>query len=207
MTQKFTIHSVNPQKRLIAQAVKMLRSGAVVVYPTDSSYALGCQIGDKEALDRIRQIRSLDARHNLTLICKDLSELSTYAKVGNSAFRLMKSLTPGPYTFLLMATRDVPRRLQHPKRKTIGIRVPDHPVTQALLDEMQEPLLTTSLILPGMQQPLNDPDEIEKRLGNRVDLILDCGACGLDHTTVIDLTEDFPKLVRAGIGDTSIIGS
>ncbi len=207
MTQYFNIHPVDPQKRLLTQAVQMINNGAVVVYPTDSSYALGCQIGNKEALERIRQIRNLDERHNLTLMCLDLSEIGTYARVSNPAFRLMKSLTPGPYTFLLMATRDVPRRLQHPKRKTIGLRVPDHAVTQALLEEMQQPLLSTSLILPGMQQPLNSSEEFETHLGKRVDLILYSGACSIQHTTVIDLTGDKPELVRAGKGDTSFLQS
>jgi len=200
MTQYFRIHPGNPQKRLIRQAADILRDGGVVVYPTDSCYALGCRIGDKEALERIRHIRQLDDRHNLTLMCEDLSGIATYAKVSNPAFRLMKAYMPGPYTFLLLATRDVPKRLQHPKRKTIGVRVPDHPVTQALLIEMNEPILSTSLILPGEDMPLTDPEEINNQLGKQVDLILDGGICGIEPTTVVDLAGEQPVIVRQGKG-------
>lgn len=184
----------------MTQAVAILREGGIIIYPTDSCYALGCRIGDKEALDRIRRIRRLDERHNLTLMCRDLSELAIYAKVGNVAFRMMKSLTPGPYTFLLAATRDVPRRLQHPKRKTIGVRVPDNAITLALLAAMAEPILSTSLILPDETLPLTDPKEINERLGRQVELVMDGGVCSLEPTTVIDLAEDQPVIVRQGKG-------
>lgn len=200
MTQYFRIHPGNPQKRLISQAADILRDGGVVVYPTDSCYAIGCRIGDKEALERIRRIRHLDERHNLTLMCGDLSGIATYAKVSNPVFRLMKAYMPGPYTFLLLATRDVPKRLQHPKRKTIGVRVPDHPVTQAMLIEIHEPILSTSLILPGEDTPLTDPEEINNKLGKQVDLILDGGICGIEPTTVVDLAGEQPVIVRQGKG-------
>jgi tRNA threonylcarbamoyl adenosine modification protein (Sua5/YciO/YrdC/YwlC family) len=200
MTQYFRIHPGNPQKRLIRQAADILREGGVVVYPTDSCYAIGCRIGDKDALERIRRIRHLDEGHNLTLMCEDLSEIATYAKVNNPVFRLMKAYMPGPYTFLLLATRDVPKRLQHPKRKTIGVRVPDNPVTQAMLIEMHEPILSTSLILPGEDLPLTDPEEINNKLGKQVDLILDGGICGIESTTVVDLAGEQPVIVRQGKG-------
>ena len=207
MAQFFHIHPESPQKRLVSRAAEILRDGGIAVYPTDSCYAIGCQIGDKEALERIRRIRNLDDRHNLTLMCKDLSEIGTYAKVSNTAFRLMKALTPGPYTFLLLATRDVPKRLQHPKRKTIGVRVPDNVITLAMLDEMQQPVLTTSLILPGQELPMTDPEEINNVLGKQVELIIDGGRCGMVPTTVIDLTGDQPEIVRQGKGDTGVIGT
>jgi len=200
MSRIFRIHPVTPQARLITQAVAILRAGGVIVYPTDSCYALGCRIGDKEALERIRYLRQLDDKHNLTILCRDLTELAAYAKVGNAAFRMMKSLTPGPYTFLLAATRDLPRRLQHPKRKTIGVRVPDNAIALALLAELSEPLLSTSLILPGETLPLNDPLEISERLGRQVDLVVDGGACGFEPTTVIDLSGEAPVVVREGRG-------
>ena len=206
MTQIFRIHPDNPQQRLVAKAVAILRAGGIIVYPTDSCYALGCRIGDKDALERIRRIRHLDERHNLTLMCRDLSELAIYAKVGNSAFRLMKSLTPGPYTFLLAATRDVPRRLQHPKRKTIGVRVPDNIVALALLTAMSEPLLSTSLILSGESMPLTDPTVINERVGRQVDLVMDGGVSGLEPTTVIDLAEGQPVIIRQGKGRAPAIG-
>jgi tRNA threonylcarbamoyl adenosine modification protein (Sua5/YciO/YrdC/YwlC family) len=204
MTQYFRIHPANPQTRLITRAVSILREGGVIVYPTDSCYALGCRLGDKGALERIRRIRQLDERHNLTLMCRDLSELAVYAKVGNAAFRMMKALTPGPYTFLLAATRDVPRRLQHPKRKTIGVRVPDNAVALALLAALAEPLLSSSLVLPEEPLPLTDPGEINERLGRQVELVMDGGVCGLEPTTVVDLSEDRPVIVRQGKG---IIGA
>ena len=200
MTRYFRVHPDNPQRRLILQAVSILRDGGVIVYPTDSCYALGCRIGDKDALERIRRIRHLDERHNLTLMCRDLSELAIYAKVGNAAFRMMKSLTPGPYTFLLVATRDVPRRLQHPKRKTIGVRVPDNAIALALLAAMTEPILSTSLILPEDTLPLTDPEEFSARVGRQVDLVIDGGVCGLEPTTVIDLVEEQPVIARQGKG-------
>lgn len=205
MAQFFRIHPQTPQKRLITQAAQILRDGGVVVYPTDSTYALGCRIGDKDALDRIRRIRDLDITHNLTLMCKDLSEIATYAKVSNPEFRMMKAYMPGPYTFLLLATRDVPKRLQHPKRKTIGVRVPEHPVTQALLTELNEPILSTSLIMPGEDLPMTDPEEINARLGKQVDLIIDGGICGIESTTVVDLAGDQPAVIRQGKGNIHIL--
>jgi tRNA threonylcarbamoyl adenosine modification protein (Sua5/YciO/YrdC/YwlC family) len=203
MGQYFVIHADNPQSRLIGQAAAILQQGGIVVYPTDSCYALGCHIGDKAAVDRIVRLRQLGDRHNLTLICRDLSELSSFAKVANANFRLIKSLTPGPYTFLLKATRDVPRRLQHPKRKTIGIRIPDNNIVSALLDALGEPMLSTSLILPGDEFPMNEPEEIQQRLINEVDLIIDGGHGGIAATTVLDLTTDDPHVVREGLGEIS----
>ncbi|MEY4589233.1 MAG: hypothetical protein RL497_1309 [Pseudomonadota bacterium] len=197
------IHPENPQNRLIKQAVEVIQRGGLVVYPTDSAYALGCHIGDKLALDRIRAIRQLDKEHNFTLVCKDLSELAGYAKVDNAAFRLLKNHTPGPYTFILDATGEVPRRLMHPKRKTIGVRVPNHPITQALLAELGEPIMTSTLIMPGDLLPLNDPYDIRELLDHHVELIIDGGFCGLDPTSVVDLTSGEPKLIRQGCGDTS----
>lgn len=206
MSQFFYIHPDNPQPRLIKQAVEMVHKGAVIVYPTDSSYALGCHLDDKAAVDRIRQIRDVDERHHLTLVCRDLSELATFAKVDNAQFRLIKGCTPGPFTFILNATRDVPRRLVHPKRLTIGLRVPDHAVAQALLQELDAPLLSSTLILPGDDMALNDPEEIRDRLEHQVDLILNAGSCEMDSTTVIDLTGDEPVLLRRGRGDVSSFG-
>ncbi len=206
MTQVFEIHPINPQKRLIQSAALIVRDGGVVVYPTDSCYALGCHIGDKTALERIQKIRALDKKHNLTLLCRDLSEIGTYAKVHNSSFRLMKSVTPGPYTFLLVATRDVPSRLQHPKRKTIGVRIPDHQIILDLLEELGEPMLSTSLILPGNSLPMTDPVEIEEKLGGQIDLVIDGGACGLEATTVVDMADGQAVIVREGRGDISAIG-
>lgn len=203
MSQFFQIHAETPQARLIRQAVELLRGGAVAVYPTDSGYALGCTIGDKDALERIRQIRRLDERHNFTLVCRDLSDLATYAKVDNASYRLMKKLTPGPYTFILPATREVPRRLQHPKRKTIGLRIPDNAVIQALLQDLGEPLMSTTLMLPGDELPQNDPYEIRQLLERQVDLIIDGGYGDLEPTTVIDLVDGTPMVVRQGKGDTS----
>ena len=204
MSQFFVIHPDNPQARLIRQAAAMVRDGAVIVYPTDSCYALGCQLGDKNAVQRIRQIRGVDDSHHMTLVCRDLSEISTYARVGNVQFRLMKNNTPGSYTFILQATKEVPRRLQHPKRNTIGVRIPDHPIALALLEELGEPLLSSTLILPDDgERPLNDPEEIRDLLERRVDLVIDGGAVGLEPTSVIDLTEEAPVLVRKGKGDVS----
>jgi len=206
MAQFFTIHPDNPNPRLIRQAAVMLRDGAVIVYPTDSGYALGCHLDDKEAVTRIRQIRGLDDKHHMTLVCRDLSEIAHYAKIDNSKFRLLKSNTPGSYTFILDATREVPRRLQHPKRSTIGIRVPDHPVALALLEELNEPLLSSTLILPDASHPLTDVTEIREYLEHRVDLIIESGTVGLEPTTVIDLTGDAPALIRRGKGDTAPFG-
>lgn len=203
MAQILRIHPRNPEPRLIAQAVRVLLDGGVIVYPTDSTYALGCHIGDKSALERIRRLRQLDDRHNFTLVCADLSAIATYAKVPNSAYRLLKAHTPGPYTFILSATQEVPRRLMHPKRKTIGLRVPDSVVAQALLAEMGEPIMSTSLILPGEELPLSDSYDIEERVGHAVDLIIDSGACGVEATTVVDLVDGGASVVRTGKGDPS----
>jgi tRNA threonylcarbamoyl adenosine modification protein (Sua5/YciO/YrdC/YwlC family) len=200
MSQFFQIHPVNPQLRLIHQAVEIVRGGGLVVYPTDSSYALGCQVGDKRGMERIRRIRALGNRHNFTLVCRDLSEIATYARVSNSAYRLLKSMTPGPYTFILRATHEVPRRLQNPKRKTIGIRVPDHPIAQALLDDLGEPLMSSTLILPGKELPETDADKMRERLEHEVDLVIDGGHCGFEPTTVIDMTGDVPVDTRLGCG-------
>ena len=200
MSQFFQIHPVSPQQRLVQQAVEIIRADGLVVYPTDSSYALGCHVGDKTGMERIRRIRNLDNRHNFTLMCRDLSEISTYAKVDNSSYRLLKSLTPGPYTFILKATHEVPRRLQNPKRKTIGIRIPDHPVSQALLDELGEPLMSSTLILPGQEHPETDAHDIRERLENDVDLVIDGDNCGLEPTTVIDLVDGSVHVVRKGRG-------
>lgn len=189
MAQYFNIHPESPQERLVSQAADIIRQGGLAIYPTDSCYALGCHLGEKEAIDRIRQIRQLDKHHNMTLLCRDLSEIATYAKVSNSAYRLIKSLTPGPYTFLLRATKDVPRRLQHAKRKTIGLRVPENRIVLALLESLGEPMLSTSLILPQDGLPLSEMDEIKESLNDQVDVIIDGGACGMEATTVIDLLE------------------
>jgi tRNA threonylcarbamoyl adenosine modification protein (Sua5/YciO/YrdC/YwlC family) len=204
MTQYFNIHTENPQGRLINQAADIIRNGGLAIYPTDSCYALGCHLGEKEAIDRIRQIRQLDKHHNMTLLCRDLSDIATYAKVSNSAYRLIKSITPGPYTFLLRATKDVPRRLQHPKRKTIGLRVPENYIVQALLDSLGEPMLSTSLILSQDGIPLSDLEEMKENLNNQVDVIIDGGACGIEATTVIDLLESEPVLVRQGKGESHL---
>ncbi|MDT8429004.1 MAG: L-threonylcarbamoyladenylate synthase [Pseudomonadales bacterium] len=201
MAQLIRIHAQNPELRLIRQAAQALLAGNVVIYPTDSTYALACHIGDKGALERIRQIRQLDDRHNFTLMCADLSAIATYAKVNNSAYRLLKTYTPGPYTFILTATAEVPRRLMHPKKKTIGLRIPDNVVAQALLQELGEPVMSTSLILPGEDTPLSEIHDIEERMGKRVDMIVDSGACGLEPTTVVDLVSGVPVLLREGKGN------
>jgi tRNA threonylcarbamoyl adenosine modification protein (Sua5/YciO/YrdC/YwlC family) len=201
MSQFFQIHAENPQARLIKQAVEIIRQGGVVVYPTDSAYALGCRIGDKAALDRIRQLRRLDDKHNFTLVCRDLSQLGEYAKVDTSAFRLLKAHTPGPYTFILDATREVPRMLLHPKRRTIGLRVPGNPIAHELLTELGEPLMSVSLILPGDEQPMSDPYEIRDRLQKLVDLIIDGGYGSLEASTVISLLGGEPEVLREGCGD------
>jgi len=206
MSQFFTVHPTHPQPRLIKQAVEIVRAGGVIAYPTDSSYALGCHIGDKAAMERIRTIRKVDERHHFTLVCRDLSEIGQYAKVDNVQYRLLKAHTPGSYTFILRATRELPRRLAHPKRSTIGVRVPDHPVTHALLAALDEPLLSSTLIAPGETVPMNDPEQIRERLEHQLDLIIDAGPCGIEPTTVIDLSEDDPILVRAGKGDPSPFG-
>lgn len=204
MSQFFVIHPENPQARLIRQAVEILRAGGVVVYPTDSGYALGCRIGDKAAADRIRAIRRLDETHHFTLVCRDLSELATYAHAGNAVFRWLKQATPGPYTFILEATREVPRRLQHPKRRTIGLRVPDNAIVRDLLAELAEPLMSVTLILPGEEWPETDPYEIRQRLESVVDLVIDGGYCGTDPTSVIDLSGDEPVIMRRGKGSVEL---
>lgn len=203
MAQFFSIHPENPQARLISQAADIIRRGGLIAYPTDSAYALGCHIGDKMALDRIRAIRQLDKNHNFTLMCRDLSELANYAKVDNTAFRLIKSHTPGPYTFILNATSEVPRRLMHPKRKTLGMRVPDNTIALALLQELGEPLMSSSLILPGETVPLTDPYDIRVSLQHQLELVVDGGYCGMEPTTVVDLTGSEPEIIRKGCGNVS----
>jgi tRNA threonylcarbamoyl adenosine modification protein (Sua5/YciO/YrdC/YwlC family) len=206
MSQFFSIHPDNPQARLIRQAVDIVRQGGVIIYPTDSAYALGCHIGDKQALQRIRQIRRLDDDHNFSLVCRDLSDLGVYARVSNSAYRLLKAATPGPYTFVLQATKEVPRRLVNPKRKTIGLRVPDNAICSALLSELGEPIMSSSLILPGHESPLTDPLEMRDLLEKQVDLIIDGGFCGVESTSVIGLEDDQPVILREGRGDLSLFG-
>ncbi|WDD94545.1 threonylcarbamoyl-AMP synthase [Burkholderia sp. FERM BP-3421] len=206
MSQFFRIHPENPQPRLIKQAVEIVKQGGVVALPTDSSYALGCRLDDKDAVERIRRIRQLDDKQHLSLLVRDLSELANFAMVDNRQYRLIRSVTPGPYVFLLQATKEVPRRLSHPSRKTIGLRVPDHAITLALLDALGEPLLGTTLILPPDDEPLNDPDEIRMQLEKQLDLVIDGGACPREPSTVIDLTGDAPQLVRAGRGPLEPFG-
>lgn len=201
MSQFFQIHPDNPQLRLIHQAVELIRNGAVIVYPTDSGYALGCHIGDKAALERIKTIRQLNDKHNFTLMCRDLTEIATYAKVDNTSYRLLKAHTPGSYTFILNATREVPRRLMHPKRRTIGIRIPENPIALMLLEELNEPLMSTTLIMPGDDAPLMDPYDIRDTLEHQVELVIDGGYCGLEPTTVVHMTDDVPRVGRVGKGD------
>lgn len=207
MSQLFTIHPANPQPRLIRQSAEIIRRGGVIVYPTDSCCALGCRLGEKNAMERIRRIRQVDERHHLTLVCRDLAEIGQYAKIDNVQFRLLKATTPGSYTFILQATREVPKRLLHPSRRTIGLRVPDHAVAQALLAELGEPLLSSTLILPGHDLPLNDPDDIRERLEHDVDLVIDGGPCGIVPTTVVDLTGDTPVITRVGKGSVAPFGA
>jgi tRNA threonylcarbamoyl adenosine modification protein (Sua5/YciO/YrdC/YwlC family) len=206
MAQHFHVHPTHPQQRLIERAAEIARRGGLIVYPTDSCYALGCRVGDQEASERMRAVRQVGHEHPFTLVCRDLSEIAHYARVDNRAYRLLKAATPGSFTFVLRATREVPRRLQDPRRKTIGLRIPDHRVAQALLGELREPLLSTTLILPGDELPLNEPAEIRARLEHRVDLIVDAGSCGIDATTVVDLTGEIPELVRKGKGDPAVFG-
>jgi tRNA threonylcarbamoyl adenosine modification protein (Sua5/YciO/YrdC/YwlC family) len=203
VAQLFTVHPEDPQPRLIRQAAALVRDGAVIAYPTDSCYALGCRIGNKDAMERIRAIRQVGPRHHLTLVCRDLAEIAQYARVDNSQFRMLKATTPGSYTFILHATREVPKRLMHPSRRTIGLRVPDHNVPRALLAELGEPLHSSTLLLPGDDAPLNDADEIRERLERQVDLVLDAGPCGIVPTTVVDLTGDAPIVVRSGKGSVA----
>lgn len=200
MSQFFQIHPDNPQRRLIRQAAQIIQDGGLIVYPTDSCYALGCSLGDKAAMERIRRIRQVNDRHYFTLMCQDLSEISFYAKVDNRAFRLIKGCTPGPYTFLLKASHEVPRRLQTPKRRTIGLRVPDNTIAQALLEELGQPIMSSTLILPGEALPMTDPDKMRQRLEHDVDVVIDGGYCGVEPSTVIDLVGEAPQVVREGKG-------
>ncbi len=204
MAQFFQIHPLNPQSRLVRRTVEILLAGGVVIYPTDSSYAMGCQIGEKSAMDRIRRIRQLPDTHHFTLVCRDLSEITTYARIDNQSFRLLKALTPGPYTFIHQATKQVPRRLLHPRRRAIGIRVPDNEICRALLGELDQPILSTTLILPGQDRPLTDPYEMRELLDKQVDLIIDGGFCGLEPTTLVDMTGESPVVLRHGKGDASL---
>jgi tRNA threonylcarbamoyl adenosine modification protein (Sua5/YciO/YrdC/YwlC family) len=204
MTSRYLeIHPTDPQLRLIRQAVEIIRAGGVVVYPTDSCYALGCHLGDKEAMERVARIRQTDKHHHFTLVCSDLSEIANYARVSNTQYRTLKAFTPGPYTFILPATKETPRRLQHEKRKTIGIRVPDHPVPRAILDELGEPIMSSTLILPGDEHPMTDGREIQERLFHFVDAVIDSGNCGMEPSSVIDLAGAAPVVVRRGKGDVS----
>lgn len=200
MAQFFEIHSKNPQRRLIHQTIEIIRKGGVIAYPTDSSYALGCQLDDKQALDKIRRIRQLDEKHDFTLICQDLAQASTFSKIGNEAFRLIKTLTPGAFTFIVDATKEVPRRLQHPKKKTIGIRIPDHPIVQLLIEELGEPLLSATLILPGETESMADPYDIRVRLEHELDLVIDAGIIHYEPTTIIGFENNNPLLIRQGKG-------
>lgn len=206
MSQFFHIHSDNPQLRLIKQAAQIVHAGGIVALPTDSCYALVCHLDDKDAVTRLRRIRGVDDKHHLTLLCRDLSEIAEYAKVDNTQYRLLKAATPGPYTFILEATKEVPRRVSHPSRKTIGLRVPENPIAHALLEELQAPLLGTTLILPQDKDPLTDPDLIRERLERQIELVIDGGACSLEPTSVIDLSEGEPQLLRKGRGDVGIFG-
>jgi tRNA threonylcarbamoyl adenosine modification protein (Sua5/YciO/YrdC/YwlC family) len=206
MSQFFQIHPDNPQPRLITQAAQIVRSGGIVALPTDSCYALVCHLDDKDAVARLRRIRNVDDKHHLTLLCRDLSEIAQYARVDNQQYRMLKAATPGPYTFILEATKEVPRRLSHPSRKTIGLRVPENRIAHALLEELAQPLLGTTLILPGEDEPLTDPEEVRDRLAKLVDLVVDGGACSLQPTTVIDMTDVEPVLRRQGRGDAALFG-
>lgn len=206
MSQYFSMHPEQPQPRLVRQAAQIIRDGGLVAFPTDSAYALGGHMGDAALLQRIRRIREVDERHHFTLMCRDLSEIGTYARVDNAVYRLLKATTPGTYTFILEGTKELPRRLMHPKRKTIGLRVPDHPVVAALLAELGEPILTSTLLLPGDDLPLTDPEDIRDRLGKQVDLVIEAGFCGPEATSVIDLTSGAPELVRAGRGSLEPFG-
>lgn len=204
MTKFLQIHPDNPQERLMKQAIEVINQGGVIAYPTDSAYALGCALGEKRALERIKHIRQLDDKHNFTLICADLSELSTYAKVNNQVFRLLKTATPGPYTFILNATNEVPRLMLHPKRRTLGLRVPNHTLTLSLLQQLNAPLMSVTLIMPNEELPLADPDEVVDKLGKLVDLVIDGGACSFNPTSVIDLCSGTPEIIREGQGDLSL---
>lgn len=205
MSQFFQIHPDNPQQRLIAQAAAIIRSGGVIIYPTDSCYAIGCHLGDKNAVERIRRIRQINNQHDFTLVCRDLAEVGTYARLDNIAFRLIKNITPGPYTFILPATGEVPRRLLNPKRKTIGVRIPDNAIVKSLLDSLGEPIMSTTLSLPGEEYPMIDPYEMKDTLGHQVDLIIDGGFCGMEPTSVVSLLDGVPEVLREGKGDVSAI--
>jgi tRNA threonylcarbamoyl adenosine modification protein (Sua5/YciO/YrdC/YwlC family) len=206
MSQYFEVHPDNPQPRLLKQAAQILHAGGVAAIPTDSSYALVCHLDDKAAAERLRQIRGVDAKHHLTLLCRDLSELASYARVDNKQYRLLKLGTPGPFTFILEATKEVPRRLSHPSRRTIGLRVPAHAVTQALLDLLGQPLLATTLIAPGETEPMNDPQQIREHFQKQIQAVVDAGACPMQPTTVVDLTDEPPVLIRQGCGDAGLLG-
>ncbi|HSC62095.1 MAG TPA: L-threonylcarbamoyladenylate synthase [Caldimonas sp.] len=206
MAQYFEVHPLNPQPRLLKQAAQILQTGGVAAIPTDSSYALACHLDDKAAAEQLRRLRQVDERHHLTLLCRDLSELASYARVDNRQYRLLKMATPGPFTFILEATKEVPRRVSHPSRRTIGLRVPDHPVTSALLDLLGQPLIATTLIPPGASEPMNDPAQIRERFEKSVQAIVDAGACPMQPTTVIDLSGDPPVVVRLGRGDPALLG-
>lgn len=206
MAQLFEVHPEHPQPRLLKQAVDILHRGGVIALPTDSSYALVCHLDDKAAVDELRRIRGVDERHQLSLLCRDLSELANYARVDNSQYRLLKLATPGPYTFILEATKEVPRRVSHPSRRTIGLRVPDHRVAQALLELMGQPLLASTLILPGQDEPLNDAHEIREALQKRIEAVVDAGACHMAPTTVLDLSKGDVEVVRQGRGDLAVLG-
>ncbi len=206
MAQFFSVHPDNPQARLLKQAVQLLNQGQVLAVPTDSSYALVCHVDDKAAADQLRRIRGIDEKHHLTLLCRDLSELANYARVDNRQFRLIKQATPGPFTFILEATKEVPRRLSHPQRKTLGLRVPDHKVLQDLLELHGAPLIAATLILPGDSDPLNDPETIRDRLEHQIGAVIDAGACALAPTTVVDMSGDAPVLLRQGRGDPALLG-
>lgn len=197
------IHPQDPQPRRVKAVVEIIRNGGLIAYPTDSSYAFGCHIGDKKAIDRIHRIRRTDKKHNFTLVCADLTEISVYARVDNWAYRLLKSMTPGPYTFVLPATREVPKRLQNPKRRTIGLRVPDHVLVHAILEELGEPIMSSTLSLPGDDRPLTDPQEIEERIGHQIEAIIDSGPTGIEPTSVLDLSKDSVEILRVGKGDVS----
>ena len=203
MAKLIEMHPIDPQPHRVSMVARIIKSSGLIAYPTDSSYAFGCHIGDKKAIDRIRQIRRMGKNHNFTLVCADLSEISVYARIDNWAYRLIKSLTPGPYTFILLATREVPRMLQNPKRRTIGLRVPDHPLVQAMLNVLQEPIMSSTLTLPGDEMPLTDPLDIEERIGHQIEAIIDCGPTGLEPTSVLDLSSGEVNVLRVGRGDVS----
>lgn len=201
VSQYLTVHPTHPQQRLLNRAAQIVADGGLLVYPTDTTYALGCHIGDKQALERIRRIRQLDDKHRFTLTCRDLSEIAVYARVSDPSYRILRHFTPGPFTFVLPATKEVPKRLVHPKRRTIGLRIPDHPVALGLLEALGEPMMTTTMRLPGTELPLSDPEDIRDLVSDLVDVIVDGGACGLVSTTVVDLTGDVPEIIRQGLGD------